>query len=210
MLIERTLTNEWTVALYFVFLLAFYAIIRTTSSSKSFALFESYFSSISFNQHFKEEYFIKNYPSFFLVLISALNNGLILFYIYYKTEPNKIFYLFLVIVFALVLKVFFSYFISKTISSRGVVVKEYYTLEVLNFQMIGLVSSLLIPLLIIIDAEFVKQIYFSTLALCFVYKLIKQIHASISHNTSWFYIILYFCAFEIIPVLTLVKITGRF
>ena len=70
MLIERTLTNEWTIALYFVFLLAFYAVIRRTAALKSFALFESYFSSISFKQHFKEEFFIKNYPSFFLVLIT--------------------------------------------------------------------------------------------------------------------------------------------
>ena len=69
-------------------------------------------------------------------------------------------------------------------------------------KFLGVVFSLLLLLWIFNDknAYFFAYLLFTILCICYVYRVFRGIIFAFSKGISWYYIILYFCMFEIIPM----------
>ena len=69
-------------------------------------------------------------------------------------------------------------------------------------KFLGILFSLLVLLWIFNDknAGFFGYILLVILTICYIYRIIRGIIFAFSKGISWYYIILYFCMFEIIPM----------
>ena len=169
---------------------------------------ETFFSDRTFRQHLKEEFFIKNYSTFFLGLAAAFALAISISLlreqdILIQTTLTAIFVLAFVII-----KVLSIYALSKIISSQEIGLKNIYIYEILFLIIGGMGATLFLPTEVFLSFKSSEGLFVSLLLLLYAIKLVKQFLYSIKRKTSLLYIILYFCAFEIIPALTLLKFLG--
>lgn len=206
MLIERTISDSTLVALLFLAIALLFLLIRKTSPTKVQIAVASYFSNRTFKQHLKEEYFIKNYTIFFMGLLSALSLSTSLALTERVVSYPSIFSKLGLVLAFLGIKVALSYGLTKAVSPFQTVIKSVYTLEVLCLIVSGIFSTAFIPLELFYSVYSVKELLFVVLIVIYAIKLTKQFLYSVENKVSLFYIILYFCAFELIPALSLLKV----
>lgn len=185
-----------------------FGVIRKMSPGKFQATYGSFFSDRTFRQHLKEEFFIKNYSTFFLGLAAAFALAISISLlreqdILIQTTLTAIFVLAFVII-----KVLSIYALSKIISSQEIGLKNIYIYEILFLIIGGMGATLFLPTEVFLSFKSSEGLFVSLLLLLYAIKLVKQFLYSIERKTSLLYIILYFCAFEIIPALTLLKFLG--
>lgn len=205
---ERAISNSAVIGLIFILIGTLFLVIKKISPSKVAFLFSSFFINREFKQHLKEEYFIKNYTTFFLCLVASFSLATCLTLTAKEFIVEHVFSVLLFILAVLTLKITLSYFLSKTINPTQTIIKSIYTLEVLFLVVLGLVALFFIPIELFYSVYAIRYGVFIALIVVYCIKIGKQFLYSLENKTPLFYIILYFCAFEIIPTLTLVKIVG--
>ena len=210
MLLERTISDSALVALLFLAIGITFLIIKKISPSKVGFIISSFVSNREFKQHLKEEYFIKNYTTFFLSLVSSFSIATCLTLTLNEVHFDQLFMFFSSILVFLGIKVLLSYVLTKSITPFQTVIKSVYTFEVLFLVIAGVIFLLFIPIEIFYSVHAIRGWVFAILILVYAVKTGKQFLYSVEHKTPLFYIILYFCAFEIIPALTLLKMLDVF
>ena len=208
MLIERTISNSASVALLFVLLLLSFLLIRKISYGRGKIIVASFFSNREFKQHLKEEYFIKNYTTVFLVFLSTMSVSIVLSVLSNQFSFLNTLKITGIIVGVLSLKIAVLYALGKSITPLPSVVRSIYTLEILALIVVGIVSLLFVPVELFYSIHKVQFWLLSFLLVVYGLKIFKQFQHSVDNRVPLFYIILYFCAFELIPALTVFKILG--
>lgn len=205
MLIERYISNSGAVVIAFYVLFFFFALMFKYSNKNALALVGAFLSNRSFDKKTQEEYFIRNYVSILFFVVGVVSIALSLFFVFNESLSNAPFEYFLAPLVYVMIRIAVIYFFSNIISSRANVLKPILHYEVLFVQLLGLVLSFALMMQLWLNQTQQLTIVFSIMGIAIIYKWIKQLRISFLAHISLFYIILYFCALEIVPLLFLIK-----
>lgn len=205
MLIERYISNSGAVVIAFYVLFFSIALMFKYSNKNALALVGAFLSNRSFDKKTQEEYFIRNYVSILFFVVGLISISLALFFVFNESLSNDPLEYFLTPLVYFIIRIAAIYFFSNVISSRANVLKPILHYEVLFVQLLGLVLSFVLIMQLWLNQTQQLIIVFSIMGIAIIYKWIKQLRISFLAHISLFYIILYFCALEIIPLLFLIK-----
>jgi uncharacterized membrane protein len=128
--------------------------------------------------------------------------------VYFATKENTSIVLFPLIVVAFAspwLKVFSAMFVSKVVSSHSTVLRPLYLLDMVMYLSLGVVLVFALSLLLWISPAQHLNIVVGILIFFTAIRLVKSLRLAIKSKISLFYIILYFCTLEALPVLFIAK-----
>ncbi|MFP5469961.1 MAG: DUF4271 domain-containing protein [Bacteroidia bacterium] len=210
MLIERHIppTAE-TFVLFMLFFIVFALLIKFSSKIVG-ALIVAFFSEKTLNKKIKEEFFLKNYPSTILLVLSALALSSNVYLIFKGVILLNILQLTMALFTFLGIKLLTILLLSKFISVRENALRPIYYIEVLGAQTVGVFLIFLLPIALWISMETYLMVFIFLIGFFIIYKWIRQMRISFLRRTSLFYNILYFCALELVPVLVLFKQMSSF
>lgn len=210
MLIERHISSTAdSVVLFLLFFIVFSLLVKF-SGRNLWAIVASFFSAKALNKKIQEEYFIKNYPSAILLVLSSLVVGSNVYLIFKDFVSLNLLAIFLGLFAFLGAKLLSILILSKFVSVRDNALKPVYYVEFLGAQTAGIVFLLLMPLIVWVSSKTFVVVFLSVLAALVLYKWLRQFLVAFSMRISLFYNILYFCALELIPVLYLIKQIRQF
>lgn len=210
MLIERAISDSAFIALFFLIIFLIFGGVKKLSPNRFNAVYTSFFSTREFNQHLKEEFFLKNAPVFILSVTTSFVLALTFTLISNKSNFYVIPVLALGVIAFFSFKVGITYVLGKVSTTKSKYAKGVYTIEIISIIVLGGLLSLLIPLEIFYSLKKMEGWVLLLVSIIYGVKIVKQFLYSIENKTSLFYIILYFCALEIIPLLTAAKLLELF
>jgi hypothetical protein len=205
MLIERHISDSSTVALWFLVLFLAFAFIFRYGNKRLQDIVAAFFSDKVLIKKQKEEYFMKNYPSLLMFIMAWLAIGLSIYFPLKQTLNIPVGFLFLSLFLLPWLKVVVVNITAVIISPRATIFRPLYLLDFISYQTAGLFLVFTLPLLLWITHEQFLNVVLGILSFFIFYRLIRGLIISIKAKAPLFYIILYFCALEMLPLLFLVK-----
>lgn len=206
MLIERHISDSSTVALWFLLLFLIFAFLFRYGNNRLQDIVAAFFSDKVLIKKQKEEYFMKNYPSLLMFIIAWLAIGLSIYFPLKHALNIPVVGLFVGLFLFPWIKVVAVNIMSVIISARATIFRPLYLLDFISYQTAGLFLVFALPLLLWISPEQFLNVALGILSFFVFYRIIRGLIISIKSKAPLFYIILYFCALEMLPLLFLVKV----
>jgi hypothetical protein len=158
-----------------------------------------------------EEYSIKNFSSFLLILNFVITSCFLIYLSLLHYQPTTLEnYLIFIPLFPLYVLMWplLTYYFVGFISNQHKVFLENRKNIVLICQFLGLLFSFLLLFWTfnIKWAEMFSFLFIGILGLLWFFKILRGIIFSFMHGVAWYYIILYFCTLEILPLILIFSI----
>jgi hypothetical protein len=206
MLIERHISDSSAVALWFLLLFLMFAFLFRYGNRRLQDIVAAFFSDKVLVKKQKEEYFMKNYPSLFMFIMAWIAIGLSIYFPLKNTLNIPVVGLYVALFLLPWIKVLVVNILSVIISPRATIFRPLYLLDFISYQTAGLFLVFALPLLLWISPEQFLNVVLGILSFFIFYRIMRGLIISIKAKAPLFYIILYFCALELLPLLFLVKV----
>jgi len=206
MLIERHISDSSTVALWFLVLFLAFAFIFRFGNRRIQDIFASFFSEKVFLKKIKEEYFLKSYTAGIMYVVAGIAIVLNLLYSLKSTIDVKVFSLAFLVIVSPWIKVFLASVVSLFISNRNTILLPIYIFELVTYLVAGITLIFTLPMLLWLPPNQHINIVVGILLFVTLFRIIKSAVLAFKAKISLFYIILYFCALEMLPFLVLMKV----
>lgn len=210
---------QYWITIIIIFSLTLFAWLKTSFNKKLSQLFNSFFS-IRVNMLNREEISVSSSVSaalslLFLVVFSMfiyqfmlLVNNNKAFSFLYSSNPFSVYIkVFLILFFMYLLKVLVVQFLGLLFDAQPI--SAYYLFNIFLYNQI--LGIFLLPLIIAVSFVKIispKQLLYAGIFVffaMFLYRLIKSVRANHSYKISKYYLFLYLCALEIMPLIVVIK-----
>ncbi|MBI2258680.1 MAG: DUF4271 domain-containing protein [Flavobacteriia bacterium] len=208
-LIERNSPFQWIPFASIIICLLILAFIRQNSPNFLYFFFKYFHSPYQLNKLTKEEFEIGNISSYFLMLLFFFNTSILIFLSIDKhVQINNNYIKTSVIIFPTLLYMwtvgalkFFSW-----ISSERKSMNESIKTIIVNNQFVGIIQCVILlfwtfnPQLF----SYFQSTFIIVQGAMWLFILIRTILISLNNSMHWYYIILYLCTLEILPLCLLI------
>ena len=208
----KSLNGEFWLMAVLLSVLLIFAFVKKQYNSKLSAYFQSLISYHTFNKMYKEQNSFNQKLAFFLTILFDVNLSLLIFYsLYYwgiiDSGSLNYFIILAYVILSYALFFMFNKLIAFVFESYDLINNNLY-----NFNLTHRVLALfLLPMVLIIPyvphllSEILLFLAWGITLLSFIHRWGRSIKISFKFRVSYFYMILYLCALEIIPLMFIFK-----